>query len=151
MIYRLWVRKISICSFQNTNPFVSSKFVDNISVSVLICCIFSSWFVPGYDTEKVNNYEVRSVVSNNDISLMILNVQFKGATIWKGKWIRFSMVGCDYILHCLLTCPVRGLETGATKWVFLLKYYMFSFHSLHFVKGCVDCWWRKDKLCVIRV
>ena len=46
-----------------------------------------------YDQEKVNNYEVRSVISINDISLMIVTVLFEGGTTWDGKFIHILMVG----------------------------------------------------------
>ena len=46
-----------------------------------------------YDQEKVNNYEVRSVISINDISLMIVTVLFEGGTTWDGECIHILMVG----------------------------------------------------------
>ena len=46
-----------------------------------------------YDQEKVNNYEVRSVISINDISLMIVTVLSEGGTTRDGKFIHILMVG----------------------------------------------------------
>ena len=70
----------------------------------------------GYDQEKVNVNEVRSVISIYDIlSLIILTVLFEVATIWDGKVIHILTVGCvGFILNFSLTCDLQivGLKNS---------------------------------------
>ena len=89
--------------FKILTLLLAVSLLENFSLSTYMLYIFSSWFVRGYDQEKCNDYEVRSVISLHDISLMILTLLFEGGTTWDGKFIHISTVGLCLLYIKLFT------------------------------------------------